>query len=178
MLEKHLPNGQTLILREAQVQDASQMVDYIHTLSMETDFLTFGPGEINLTVEEEEKIIQSKVQSENQLNLCAFIEGKLAGNLSFISPTRPRVSHTGEFGVSVLQAYWGLGVATELITYLLEWAKKGQHIRKINLRVRSDHEKAIRLYRKLGFIQEGVENRGLCIAGQFYDFIHMGVCID
>lgn len=155
------------------------MIEYLNKLADESDFLTFGPGEIfNITLEEEEKMIQSKAEADNQLFLCAFIEGELVGNLSFNSASRLRVRHTGEFGVSVLRAYWGLGIATELLHYLLEWAKAGQIIRKINLRVRSDHHAAIGLYRKFGFIQEGMETRGLLIAGEFYDFIHMGLALD
>jgi RimJ/RimL family protein N-acetyltransferase len=178
MLEKQLKNGRTVILREAKIQDAQKMAEYLQKLSLETDFLTFGPGEFTLTVEDEEKMIRSKAETANQLLLCAFIDGELVGNLSFTAASRPRIRHTGELGVSVLQAYWGQGIATELIRYLLEWAKEGQIIRKVNLRVRSDHQVAIALYKKLGFTQEGIETRGLYIAGQFFDFIHMGLPID
>jgi RimJ/RimL family protein N-acetyltransferase len=153
------------------------MVEYLTKLSEESDFLTFGPGETVLTIEDEVNVIQSKEVAKNQLMLCAFIEDKLVGGLTFTSISRPRVQHTGEFGVSVLKEYWGLGIATNLLNFLLEWARDGQIIRKINLRVRSDHQSAIQLYQKFGFVQEGLETRGLNVGGRFYDFVHMGLHI-
>ena len=175
MKECQLRNGKTLLIREARVEDASQLVDYIQKVGIESDYLTFGPGEFVLTVEEEEKLLRSKEGAENELMLCGFIDGKLVGNLSFLTGTRPRVRHTGEFGLSIVKEYWGLGVGTELLQYLLEWAQTSKVIRKINLRVRSDHDSAIKLYTKLGFVKEGLESRGLLIQGQFFDFVHMGL---
>lgn len=175
MKEYSLKNGSLLIIREARSEDAQAMIDYMKKLATESDFLTFGAGELAITVEDEAKVIRSKEEAENQLMLCACIEGELVGGLTFTSATRPRVRHTGEFGVSVLREYWGLGIATELLNYLLQWAKEGQIIRKINLRVRSDHHLAIKLYQKFGFTPEGLETRGLCIEGKFYDFVHMGL---
>lgn len=177
MKECLVKKGSLLVIREARSEDAQDMVEYMKKLATESDFLTFGAGELVLTVEDEAKVIQSKGKAENQLMLCALIKGELVGGLTFTSASRPRVRHTGEFGVSVLREYWGLGIATELLKYLLEWAEEGKIITKINLRVRSDHHSAIRLYQKFGFTQEGLETRGLCIEEKFYDFVHMGLSV-
>jgi len=177
MKEYLVKKGRRLVIREARSEDAQAMVEYMKQLATESDFLTFGSGELNITVEDEAKLIQSKEEAENQLMLCAFFEEELVGGLTFTSASRPRVRHTGEFGVTVLREYWGLGIATELLKYLIEWAKEGQIIRKINLRVRSDHHSGISLYEKFGFTREGLETRGLCIEGKFYDFVNMGLMI-
>lgn len=51
-------------------------------------------------------------------------------------------------------------------------------IRKINLIVRNDNFAAIHVYKKLGFIEEGVITRNLQINGRFYDALFMGYTID
>jgi len=78
----------------------------------------------------------------------------------------------------VLRKYWGLGIGTNLVETLIEWAKSSGIIKKINLRVRTDNTRAIRTYKRLGFAQEGVITREFFVYGQFYDAFFMGFKID
>lgn len=167
-----------VIIRKAKISDAKAILEYINTISKESDFLTFGEGEFNKTIEEEELFIDSISKKNNALFIVAEIEGKIVGTLNFSGGARPRVMHTGEFGVSVLKEYWGQGIGTELIKYLIEWCKNSNVIRKINLRVRSDNYSAIHIYKKLGFIEEGVISRAFQVNNIFYDSIIMGLYID
>lgn len=173
-----IKNGKTLTIRKANKSDAKSVLEYIHAISTESEFLTFGKGEFDKTIEEEEKFIDNISKRDNALFIIAEVEGKIVGNLNFAAGTRPRTVHTGEFGVSVLKEYWGQGIGTELIKYLIEWSKKSGIIRKINLRVRSDNYSAIYLYKKLGFKEEGVITRDFLINNKFYDSIAMGMMID
>jgi len=104
-----------------------------------------------------------------------LIDNRICATLSFEAGIRPRNRHTGEFGVSVLKEYWGLGIATGLITALVEWAESGNIVKKINLRVRTDHERAIALYKKFGFRIEGTIKKELKIDNKFYDHYWMGL---
>lgn len=176
MKEILLKNGQTLLIRPAKPEDAAMKLEYLNILGGESDYLTFGEGEFNLTVEQEAKLIEVNNQA-GQLMLGAFLGDKLVGNLNFHSVTRPRLRHRGEFGVSVLKEYWGLGIGTALLKTLIQWAEDGQVITKINLCVRSDHHAGIHLYEKFGFVREGLESRGLKINDRYHDFIHMGLQI-
>lgn len=81
-------------------------------------------------------------------------------------------------GITVRKPYWGLGIGKLLLKYLIDWAKGTGIIRKINLRVRSDNEKAIKLYEKYNFKKEGTLLRDFCINEKFYDSICMGLLID
>jgi RimJ/RimL family protein N-acetyltransferase len=173
-----LRNGHTVIIRKACKSDAKAMLEYINAISRESEFLTFGEGEFDKTVEQEESFIDSISKQNNALFIIAEIEGKIVGNLNFSGGGRPRITHTGEFGVSVLKEFWGQSVGTELIKYLIEFSKQSRIIRKINLRVRSDNYSAIHVYKKLGFIEEGVITREFLINGSFHDSIQMGLNID
>lgn len=110
--------------------------------------------------------------------IVAEIEGKIVGNLSFSGGPRQRIAHAGELGVCVLKEYWGQGIGTKLIEYLIDWCKESGIIRKINLRVRSDNYSAIHIYKKLGFNEEGLITRDFFINERFYDSISMGFIID
>ena len=80
--------------------------------------------------------------------------------------------------MSVLKKYWGNGIGEELIKYLINWSKDSGIIRKINLRVRTDNERGIYLYEKLGFFEKGLLKRDFVIDDKFYDSLLMGLCIN
>ncbi|PAB60267.1 GNAT family N-acetyltransferase [Anaeromicrobium sediminis] len=178
MREIKLKDGSTLIIKEGNRSHAKEMMKYIDAISTESDFLTFGQGEFNITLEEEEKFIESVSKKDNAIFIVAEIEGKIVGNLSFSGGGRPRIAHTGEMGVSVLKDYWGQGIGTELIKYLIHWSKESNIIKKINLRVRTDNVSGIGLYKKLGFVEEGSIKRDFFTDGKFYDSLCMGLLID
>jgi RimJ/RimL family protein N-acetyltransferase len=170
-----LKDGKAYYIRVGIPEDSSEMIDYINTIAQESDNLTFGPGEFHTTIEEEQNFIRNVNKTENQLFIIAVIDGKIIGNLNFTAGNRPRIAHTGEFGVSVLKEYWGNGIAFELIKYLISWAKQVVSITKINLRVREDNKNAINLYKKLGFVEEGLVTRNFYINGEYFSSYYMGL---
>ena len=173
-----LQDGRVVLIRQAVREDAPGVLEYLEKVAGETDFLTFGPGEFNLSVEDEEKFIDERLESVNQLLLVADIESQIVGALSFSSENRPRILHRGEVGVSVLKNYWGLAIGRYLLESLIEWAELKRIIKKINLKVRCENMRAIRLYERMGFVSEGVVSREYFIDGKFYDALLMGLEID
>lgn len=175
MKEYILSNGKKVIIRKAKKEDAEELIKFINVISYESDFLTFEPGELKLTKELEESIIEEYYNSDNKLFLVAEIEGEIIGNLSFKGGSRQRLKHTGEFGISVKKEYWNMGIASQLIKELIEWVKASKIIKKINLKVREDNECAINLYRKFGFIEEGKVSKEFYVNGIYYSTILMGL---
>jgi len=43
-----LSDGQTLIIRKAEIGDACNIINYINQISKETEYLTFGEGEFGI----------------------------------------------------------------------------------------------------------------------------------
>lgn len=171
-------NDEKVMIRKANKSDAKALIEYLNVIGGESDFLTFGIGELGISVEEEEEFIENTLRKENALSIIAEVNGKVVGNLNFSGGPRQRTAHTGEFGVSILKEYWGNGIGEELIKYLILWSKSSGIIRKINLRVRTDNTRGIHLYKKLGFVEEGILKRNFLINGEFYDSLLMGLLID
>lgn len=167
-----------IIIRKANKYDAEALIGYLNVIGGESDFLTFGTGQFGSTVQQEEDFIESALEKENALFIIAEVNGKVIGNLNFSGGSRGRTAHAGEFGVSVLKEYWGNGIGEELIKYLISWGRNSGIIRKINLRVRTDNTRGIKLYKKLGFLEEGLIKRDFLINGEFYDSLFMGLLID
>lgn len=168
----------SVMIREAVADDAEKLLDYLEKISAESDFLTFGPGELHLDIAQEKDTLDSFLIRDNALFLVAEVDDNIIGCLNFSGGSRSRTAHTGEFGISVLQAYWGQHIGKVLLKTLISWAHRTHIIRKINLRVRMDNVRAKRLYQSAGFVEEGMIKRDLLVNGKFYDSITMGLDIN
>lgn len=173
-----LKNNLQLTLREAEPRDAEKILAFMEQTSGESENITRGPGDLDISVEWERNYLQECANSPTSLYLLAEIAGDLAGILSFGTGKRPRILHVGDFGITVLRKYWGLGIGGHMVAYLIDWARTGEIVRKINLRVRTDNLPAIRLYEKYGFVREGCTTRDMAIRGEFVDCYLMGLKID
>ena len=127
-----LKNARVLVIRESATTDAQAVLNYLEVVCAETDFLSFGPGEFELTVPKEEAFIRQCRESDNQLFMLALLDDAIAGALNFTAGLRPRVRHTGEFGMSVAKEHWGLGIGSLMLDTLVSWARASEIIKKIN----------------------------------------------
>ncbi len=169
-----LIDGDEVLIREATGQDAVQLLEFAEIVCAETDFLSFGPGELGISQSEEVEILDRFHESENQIYLVAILDSRIVGSLHFSASSRPRLRHCGEIGMSVLKSYWGRGIGSLLLDELLVWARENR-ITKINLRVRTDNERAIKLYERQGFVREGTIAREFCVQGKYFDHHWMGL---
>ncbi len=173
-----LKNNLWLTMRRAEPKDAEKVLAFLNQVAGESENITFGPGELGLSVEEERVFLRQTTESPTSLYVIAEIAGEIAGTLSFSAGKRPRLQHAGELGMTVLRKYWNLGIGSRMLAYLLDWARETATIRKINLRVRVDNLPAIHLYEKYGFVQEGRLTREFYLHGQFVDVSMMGLQLD
>jgi RimJ/RimL family protein N-acetyltransferase len=170
-----LTNGHVLVIREAAVEDARAILEYVEHISGESDFLSFGPGEFELTVEEEEDFLRRCSDSDSQLYMVGLIDDTIVSTLTFSAGRRPRMRHSGEFGMSVRKQVWGLGIGSLMLDTLIAWARDTGTVIKIDLRVRTDNQRAIRLYERKGFVIEGTIRKEIFLDGTYFDHYWMGL---
>lgn len=171
-------NGVQLTLRYAEARDAEKLLSFVNQVAGESENITFGPGEFGLSIEEERAFLQQTAEASGSFYLIAEVAREIAGTLIFGAGKRPRLQHAGEFGVTVLRKYWNLGIGSQMLAFLIAWARQNGTIRKINLRVRVDNLPAIHLYEKFEFVQEGRLTREFSLHGQFVDVYAMGLQLD
>ncbi|MBS4197083.1 GNAT family N-acetyltransferase [Lederbergia citri] len=146
--------GNNYIIRRATENDAQQILIHTKKVLIENPHVTgITLGEFNPSLDEEKEWINS--HNTQGLLLVAEVNSKIIGILSFhLSPLK-RLSHQGIFGMSVQEEFANNGIGSSLIRELLAWAKTDQRVEKISLEVFSNNERAIHLYKKLGFTEEG-----------------------
>lgn len=160
----------SIIIEKAQPQDAKEILEFLKITGGETDNLTFGSEGIPISVEAEEKYIESLLNSNSSVMLAAKKDGKIVGTASFQGFERERMKHRGEIAVSVLKSEWGQGIGKMLMETVIKFAKETAKAEIISLEVRSDNERAIGLYKKFGFEKIGEYKGFFKINGKYIDF--------
>ena len=168
-----------LLIREAEISDASEVIALLDQIGQESNFTSLDENGISMAESEMQIFIDKQAQSENQITLLAFLNDELAGIINITADQRPRVRHIGDIFLGIKKAFWGSGLGSILMEEAIEWAKTSGVIRRLQLTVQKRNLVAIHLYEKMGFITEGLQERGACIErGEFLDVYLMGKLID
>lgn len=107
---------------------------------------------------------------ERDFGLVACLEGEIVAMLSLHSGTSaPRRAHVGYLGMAVHDKWAGKGVGTALMEAAIELADKWLNLARLELTVYTDNERALRLYKKLGFEIEGTHRKYAFRDGAYVD---------
>ncbi|STY35671.1 GNAT family N-acetyltransferase [Listeria fleischmannii] len=110
--------------------------------------------------------------------VVAVQDGVVVGILGYHSPTPLKSNqHVATLDIAVHPDYQKQGIAQELMTYLKEQAKNEGYT-KLQLRVLSKNEKAIRFYQKNGFHEEGRLEKEFILDREPVDDIIMALFIE
>jgi putative acetyltransferase len=103
------------------------------------------------------------------------VAGEEIAAMAVLHPQQPslRRSHVRGLAIAVGTAFQGQGLGRQLMERLLDWADNWGGVLRIELHVQADNERAIALYRGLGFAEEG-RHRGYALKnGRYVDSLSM-----
>lgn len=148
-------DGKEIILRNARLDEAQMLINYLKTVTGETSFLMCEPDEIRYTIEQEENFIKEHNDSEDMLLLLAFVDGEYAGNCSLMGKAGSRrEAHRASIGIALFQRCTSQGLGKLMLKKLLEEAKKKGY-EQAELTVVDGNTRAYRLYESAGFKECG-----------------------
>jgi len=84
-----------------------------------------------------------------------------------------RRSHVRGLGIGIAREWQGRGLGRLLIGRLLDWADNWAAVLRIELTVHADNGRAIDLYRRMGFIEEGRHRAYALKDGRYVDALFM-----
>lgn len=161
-------------IRSPKKEDANELSKLRIKIDGETENLDREYGEDLLTSEDFEKLIYEDSISEKNIFLIAEVEGKIVGFTRCEGNKLNRFRHKAEFGICIAREYWGHGIGKVLLENVLIWADNNG-IKKISLTVVETNTKAIKLYKKYGFVEEGIlMNDRIHKEGKYYNTVLMG----
>jgi RimJ/RimL family protein N-acetyltransferase len=174
-MEVHLTKtGEEFIIRRPTEKDAQAIIDYARILFASTDQVLTTLEEYTITLEEEKVWINNALANPAAIILVAALNDQIVGLLDFSAKPKKKIAHIGEFGVSVHPRYQGVGIGRKLVETLVKWAKEHPQIEKVFLNVFDTNTNAIKLYKALGFSEEGRHIRAAKqLTGEYCDIIQM-----
>ncbi|SDN03488.1 Protein N-acetyltransferase, RimJ/RimL family [Paenibacillus sp. yr247] len=173
-IETTLKSGETVIVRSANNHDALSALNIQRSVIAENEYVITTSHEFRNTEFHYQENIQKISENPKELFLVAEVKNEVIGWIIFHTPSLERRSHIGEFGMMISNEWRGRGIGKMLLISLLNWAVEHPSIEKIGLEVFSTNMNAIRLYKNLGFIEEGKRIKQIKIGPNSYiDVIHM-----
>jgi RimJ/RimL family protein N-acetyltransferase/glycosyltransferase involved in cell wall biosynthesis len=137
-----------VLIRPLTIEDAS--TSYHWRNDGEVWKYTGNRPNIHITEEVEKNWIVDKLSETNSKRFAIEVDNIYVGNIQLTSITKS----DAEFHIFIgNKDYWGKGVAYSAIQQILRYAEYILKLDKVYLKVNPEHEKAIKLYERCGFIK-------------------------
>ncbi|WP_243647017.1 GNAT family N-acetyltransferase [Scopulibacillus darangshiensis] len=146
-------------IRKGQLKDAKQILEIQQNVIAEHDYLITVLDEFNKTIEQQIDWMHSILENDRETIIVAEISEKTVGWIVCQSPGRKRLSHIGSLGMMIDKNYRDSGIGKKLINEVINWAVNNPMIEKLSLGVLSTNHRAIALYTRMGFVEEGRKMR-------------------
>lgn len=102
----------------------------------------------------------------------AVTKDRVVGWCDIFPMNNPRQSHRGGLGMGIISSHRSQGIGGQLLEKTLSHAKVFG-LEKVELQVYTTNNNAIKLYKKFGFIQEGLTKNYRKLDGVYFDSIAM-----
>ena len=152
-----LKNGQKVIIRSPEKEDARGLINQIISVAASTDYLLSVPEDFNKYVEdikkEEDFIEWSKTDRGYWLIAC--VNNRIVANCSLRFCGHVKDQHRGSIGIAISEDYRSLGLGSIMFDEMIKLAKQTPGVEQIELDVIDKNEKAMHLYKSKGFVETG-----------------------
>lgn len=156
----NLKNGKEALLRNGEFADGEAVFVNFNETHAETDYLLSYPDENSFDAQQEAEFLKEKTESPNEIEIVAVVDGMVAGTAGIEAVgAKYKLKHRAELGIAILKEYWGLGLGKALMETCIECAKDAGYT-QLELNVVAENERAVSLYKKMGFVEYGRNPRG------------------
>lgn len=152
-----LRDGRVVLIREGVPDDSPALLSYMRgCLPDISPFVGMDVDEFTHTEASEREWLAQQQATDGALVLFALDGERIVGitNCS-CNATRKRVAHIGLIGMSADKSYWGSGLGSAMLGAMVQWAERHPVLELLELDVFVDNERALAVYRKLGFVEIG-----------------------
>ncbi len=163
-------------IRKARREDAPALAAAERAIAKTPGLLASRPDEID------DDAVREMIVALNDRGRGNYLVAEDAGTVvghALLDPLPLAVTaHVVRLTIAVHEGHQGRGVGKALMNELLGWARSNPRVEKVELQVRSSNERAVALYRSLGFVEEGRKTKRLKIGPSHYiDDIYMALWV-
>lgn len=159
----------------------SQDVPVLYAFRMDEEvnyWGTGGYGDALSTLPELEEQIRSQRATDARRLFAIEVEVEngpiVIGSISFRK--LDRISRRATIGMSIGdKPYWGRGYGTEVVRQFVRFLFTSYNLHRIDIDTFADNERAIRCYKKVGFVEEGRLRKAMWTTKGYRDQVMMGL---
>ncbi|MCS3456211.1 ribosomal protein S18 acetylase RimI-like enzyme [Aeromonas sp. BIGb0405] len=163
-------------IRLAEAEDAAALDHFFQQLDRETRFMLFEAGERPSDIEGLRQRLEAMAAAPNQAMWLLVLDGEVEGFALMIGGGLRRNRHCALVVMGLRSSARGLGWGERLLRTLIA-AAPGCGISRLELGVMAHNEAAHGLYRKCGFIDEGIRRNAYRLDDRDVDEISMGLLL-
>ena len=171
-----LKNGMECCLRNGTESDGQAVLENFNLTHAQTDYLLSYPDENSFDATQESRFLKEKAESENEIEIIAVVDGVVVGTAGIEAVgSKYKVRHRAEFGISIAEEFWGLGIGRALMDACIECARNAGYV-QLELNVVAENVRAVSMYERAGFSEYGRNPKGFHsrMAG-FQEVIYMSL---
>lgn len=157
-------------IHRATLERADSFWQAIDTVARERRYLLF----LQAPPIESTRRFVAQVIEKGWSQFYAIHDERVVGWCDVLRNERDGMRHSGHLGMGIMPEYRGIGIGTRLISETITDAfSKG--ITRVDLEVFASNTRALALYQKLGFVEEGRKRRARFLDGKYDDNIVMAL---
>ena len=166
--------GERVRLRALERMDIPTLLRWMNDPEVREGLLVFKP----MSTMMEERWLEGLADRPDDyvFGVEALIEGhwRHVGNVGLHGIERHH--RRAEIGIVIGEKdAWGKGYGSEAMALMMRFAFHELGLHRIELEVFESNLRALKTYRALGFVEEGVRRESIYTGGRFIDALHMGV---
>jgi len=159
---------------EYKILSINDVVDY---KNIRLDLLKQNPTNFGSSFEEEsmfdESVWQKRLSNPNATSIGVYNETQIIGLCVVVKNPRLKMKHKAHLNsMYVRDEFRRRGISKNLLNYVFEFLKDTD-VEILCLSVVSENCNAISLYKKVGFIEDGMEQKAIKYKGKYYNLILM-----
>lgn len=163
-----------MYIEQATINDAEALAALM-TRVEQSGTMMANPNERTWTREQVERVIASFQPTTGVLLLAKHAQQPI-GYFIIQREKMARTKHRAFIVIGIDAQHRGMGVGTALFEAGIAWAK-AQHIHRLELTYIATNHAAGALYKKMGFVEEGIKRDSLYINGQYENEYYMSLLL-
>lgn len=163
--------GKYIYLSPINPDDAEKYTKWINDLNVS---VPLGNGSNIFSLEEERETLERLSKEKYNFAIVKLKDDELLGNCSLFNVDL--IHKKAELGIFIGDKNnWGKGFGTEAIKLILEFGFKILNLHNIMLRVYSFNERAIKVYKNIGFKEIGKRKEAYRINSKWFDELYLQI---
>jgi len=161
-------------VRPARQEDITGVVGVIRAVADEADHAVAARLAEQLGRDD---VLLRHNDEESRVFFVATVEGDAVGWLHVEALKYPRMDHTAELTIGVLEEYRGTGLGTALMSCGLDWARERGYL-KVYQNLPATNERAVDFLHENGWTEEYRREGHYLLDGEFVDEVGLAVWVD